>query len=123
MSGSTSRRLAGVTSFAIDGTAYQLVGDVMWKPAIRKRETLVGLDGIHGYSETFEAAHISATLRDSAAISMADFNAMTDVTVVVVAANGKTISGSGLWVTEAQEVKGAEGTFEVRFEGDELIEV
>ena len=45
------------------------------------------------------------------------FNAMTNVTVTVELANGKTIIGRNMWTVEAQEVKTAEATFEVKWEG------
>ena len=124
MSGTTStaNRLAGVASVTIDGTSYMLVGEPTWQPGSTKNETLVGLDGVHGYAQTFTPPFMSCTLRDSGALTVADFYAMTNSTVQFQLANGKMVSGSGMWITEAVSVKSAEGTFEVKFEGFQVAE-
>jgi Phage tail tube protein len=115
-------RLAGITGISIDGTAYMVVSDVTWSPARWKRETLVGLDTVHGFSEVPIQGYIQATLRDSGSITVGDFNDMRCVEVLVSLANGKIVGGSNMWNTAALEVKAAEGTFEVRFDGVSVAE-
>lgn len=117
------RRLAGVTSVTIDGTAYDLVGDVTWSPSTRKRTTLTGMDRVHGYSEAVVAGFIAMKLRDNGARAALTFQDMVNVTVVLALANGKQVSGSQMWNTEAVEIEGAEATFAVRFEGQTVVEV
>jgi hypothetical protein len=63
------------------------------------------------------APFISGTLRDSNNLTVNDFNNMTNVTISLELANGKMVTGKGMWTVEAQEVKAQEGTFEVRWEG------
>ena len=75
------RRLAGITGVTIDGNAYMVVYDVTWSPAKWKRETLVGLDSIHGFSEVPLQGFIEATLRDSGDITVGSFNDMRCVEV------------------------------------------
>jgi hypothetical protein len=115
-------RLAGITGVTIDGTSYMVVSDVTWSPMRWKRETLVGLDSVHGYSEVPIQGFVEATLRDSGAISVTAFNAMTCVEVLVSLANGKIVGGSNMWNTAAIEVRAAEGTFQVRFDGVDVSE-
>jgi Phage tail tube protein len=115
-------RLAGITGFTIDGTAYMLVSDCTWSPATVKRETLTGLDAVHGFSEVPVAGYIEGTLRDSSEISIGDFNAMRCVEVQVTLANGKVVGGTNMWNTSALEVRAAEGTFQVRFDGTDVAE-
>jgi hypothetical protein len=115
-------RLAGITGLTIDGNAYMVVSDVTWSPSNIRRETLVGLDAVHGYSEVPIAGFVEATLRDSGDITVKDFNAMTCVEVQVMLANGKLVGGASLWSVNVQEVRAAEGTFVVRFEGDDVSE-
>jgi hypothetical protein len=115
-------RLAGITGLTIDGTAYMVVSDVTWSPARVKRETLVGLDSVHGFSEVPIQGYIEATLRDSSAISVGAFNQMSCVEVLVTLANGKVVGGSNMWNTSALEVRAAEGTFQVRFDGADVSE-
>lgn len=118
----TSRRLAGVTSCTIQGNAYDIVGDCVWSASVVKRETLMGQTRVEGYSEMPSAGFIAMMLRDSSAFSVRNFNGLTDVTVVVFQANGKQIYGDGMWNTETSEVKTQEGTFTVRFEGNDVYE-
>lgn len=114
--GDTTNRLAGIASVWIDGVTYMLVGDLSYSCSTAKRESLAGQSGVQGYSEMPVAPFISATLRDSAELSLVDINGMTNVTVVCELANGKTVTGRNMWIVDVQEVKTQEATFEVRFE-------
>jgi hypothetical protein len=113
----TTNRLAGIAYLSVNGQSYMLAGDLAYSPSKVSRETLIGQDGIHGYSEKPHAGSISGSFRDGGGLTVADFNAMTNVTVTAELANGKTIIGSSMWTTDAQEVKTQEGTFEVKWEG------
>lgn len=113
----TTNRLAGTAFIAVDGQNYMLSGDLAYSPSGVSRETLTGQDRVHGYSEKPKQGSISGTLRDAGGLSVASFNAMTNVTVTLELANGKTVLGRNMWTVEAQEVKTAEGTFEVKWEG------
>lgn len=115
-------RLAGIASIAIGGITYLLSGDLGYIPSTVERETLVGQDSVHGFKEMPHAGAIYGTLRDTGSLKVADFNAMTQVNISVQLANGKTIVGSNLWCVNVQEVKATEGTFEVRFEGNSVLE-
>jgi hypothetical protein len=112
-----TQRLAGIAYISVDGTTYMLSGELSYSPANIKRETLAGQDQVHGYSETPRAPFIAGTFRDAGSLTVNDFNNMTNVTVALELANGKMVTGKGMWTTDAQEVKTQEGTFEVRFEG------
>ena len=113
----TTYLLAGTAYLSVDGTTYQVAGEAAYSVSTVKRETMAGMDGIHGFKETPQASYISMTGRDSGGLTIADFQAMTNVTVTLELANGKTIIGRNMWTVESQEVKTAEGTFDVRWEG------
>lgn len=113
----TTNRLAGVAYLSIDGVAYMLAGDGKYKVSRVERESLVGQDRVHGYSEKPSPGFIAGTLRDASGLSVASINAMTNSTVILELANGKTIIGRNMWSAETQEVNTQEGTLEVRFEG------
>jgi hypothetical protein len=119
----TTNRLAGTAFISVDGQTYMLAGDLGYSPSGVTRETLAGQDRVHGYSEKPKQGSISATLRDAGGLSVKSFNAMTNVTVTLELANGKTVLGRNMWTVEAQEVKTAEGTFEVKWEGFSVEEV
>lgn len=118
----TTKRLAGVTKLTIDGTAYN-VTECTYRTGSVKRETISSLNSAAaGYKETLTPGMIKVTILDSAGFAMTLFNGLTSSTVVVEAANGKAISGAGMWSTEPQEVNAAEGRAEVTFEGPPLTE-
>lgn len=81
----------------------------------------MSLTQIDGYRETIVPGFISAQIRDTAGTKVRGFQEMTDVTVTLKQANGKQVTGTGLWNTEAVEVNANDATFTVRFEG-ELVE-
>jgi hypothetical protein len=112
-----TQRIAGVAYISVDGTTHLLSGDLSYSPGDVKRESLAGQDQVHGYSEMPRAPFISGTFRDAGGLTVKDFNAMTKVTISLELANGKMVTGKGMWTTDAQEVKTAEATFEVHWEG------
>jgi hypothetical protein len=115
--------LAGVLSITIAGTSYEVVDGVNYGLSTVERETLKSISGISGYKETPIAGFIEAKLRDNSSIKAGDFQAMTNVNVVVAVANGKAISGSNMWNVKAVEVDPIEGVFDVRFESTLVKEV
>ncbi|HGJ5864964.1 phage tail tube protein [Arsenophonus nasoniae] len=120
--GSTANRLAGTAYVTVNGITIMVAGDFTYSPSRFTRETLVGMDGVHGYKEKPNAPFISCRVRDSGGTSVADFNDQTDVTVVSELANGKTIIGEGMWTVRTQEVQSEEAVFEVRWEGGSVTE-
>lgn len=116
------QRLAGTAFLSVDGVSYMLVGDFEYSPSKVSRETLIGMDAVHGFSEKPNAGHISGTIRDAGNLSVAALNAMENVTVVAQLANGKTIVGRNMWTVETQTAKSAEATIEVKWEGMSVSE-
>lgn len=120
--GDTTNRIAGTANVTVDGVTIMVAGDFEYSPSKVKRETLTGMDGVHGYKEKPVPGSISATIRDSGGTTVADFNDQTNVTVVALLANGKTIIGSGLWSVDQQSVKSEDATFPVKWEGISVTE-
>ncbi|AIO44707.1 phage tail tube protein [Burkholderia cenocepacia] len=119
---SGSQLLAGITNAKIDGVTYQLEGKARYRVAKVKRDSLMGQDGFHGFKEMPLPGSIKMSLRDSGGLSIADFNAMRNSTVVLELANGKIVTGRNMGTVEAEEVDTEEATFEVSFEGPEVTE-
>lgn len=115
--GDTTNRIAGVAFISVDGATIPLVGSLTYNPSNVTRESKSGQDGVHGYSEMPRPGMIKGTIRDSGGLLLADFNAMTNVTIVLELANGKFVTGRNMWTVEAQEAETAEATFEVTWEG------
>lgn len=120
--GDTTNRIAGTASVEVDGLTIMVAGKFKYRPSKVKRETLTGMDRVHGYKETPISGLISMDVRDSGGTSVSDFNDMTNVTVTATLANGKTIIGSGMWTTDAQEVESEDAVFSVTFESDDVSE-
>lgn len=112
-----TNRIAGIAYLTIDGASYMMSGTWSYSVATVTRTTVKGQDRVHGYSEEPNAPHISGDIRDAGSLSVASINAMTNVTVVLELANGKTIIGRNMWTVDTQEVNTGEATFPVRFEG------
>jgi len=112
-----TNRVAGTAYLTVDGVSYALAGDLEYNPSIVARESVIGQDGVHGYKETPMAPHISGSIRDMNGLSIAELNAMTNVTVVLQLANGKLVVGRNMWTVESQTGKSGDGTVEVKWEG------
>ncbi|MFS7253265.1 phage tail tube protein [Rahnella rivi] len=118
----TSNRLAGTAFVTTNGVSIMVAGQFKYSPSKLKRETLTGMDYVHGYKEKPAAPFISCQVRDSGGTTVADFTDMTNVTVVAELANGKTIIGTGMWTVESQEVDSEDAVFDVRWEGFDVVE-
>lgn len=117
-----SRRYAGLVWLWIEGVEYEVVSQPQWGVSTVTRTTLSSMRRVGGYSETPKAGFIAATIRDDGTFNVADFQDMTNVSVTLQLANGKRVSGTGLWTVEAVEVDSTEATFAVRFEGEDVRE-
>ena len=114
---SNSNRLAGTAYLSVDGNAYQLRGDFEYDVSTVERETVTGMDDVHGYTEKPVGGSIKATLSDSGGLSVASLNAMTSVTVVAQLSNGKVVTGRQMWTTARVPAKATDATIEVVWEG------
>lgn len=114
--------LAGTAYISVDGVTLMAVGSFAYKVSKVDRTSLVGQDAVHGYSEKPIAPYISGTIRDSAGLSVASLNDMTDVTVVLELANKKIIVGRNMWTVDSQEAKTEDGSIDVKWEGPDVSE-
>jgi hypothetical protein len=117
-----SNLLAGTASVTVDGATYLVEGGFKYNPSTFSRESLTGMDGVHGYKQKFIAPSISMSLRDTGGLTVNAVNGMTNVTVVAQLANGKTIIGRNMWTVESQEVDSEDAKFDVKFEGPQVTE-
>jgi hypothetical protein len=122
MSGTTSRRLAGIAEVTIDGDSWDIVGDLEYSTSRATRETLKGQTRVEGYSEMPNQGYLSMKLRDRSDQTVQSLNAKTSATIIAAAANGKTIYGAGMWQTGEIAVNTMEGSFSIRFDGDNVQE-
>lgn len=112
----TNRRLAGITSATVNGSAFS-VTEFAWDPGSVARETMTSLSGVDGYSEKPVAPYISGKFRDGSNVSVTGFTQLTNATVVLQLANGKQIVGHNLWYIDRAGVSGTDANFDFKFEG------
>ncbi len=115
-------KIAGTAFLTVNGVSYLLRGDFEYSPSAVARESVVGMDQVHGFIEKPNTPHISGTLTDAGGLKVADLNAMSDVTVIAELANGKTIVGRNMWTVDTQTAKATDGTIEVKWEGPSVTE-
>lgn len=110
-------KIAGTVFVSVDGITYQMEGDCSYSAVAIKRETLTGQDHVHGFKELPTPGKIKLGVRDSGGLVVADFNNMTNVTVVMQLANGKNVVGSAMWQVDDLEVETSDAKFTVMLEG------
>jgi hypothetical protein len=115
--------LAGIAFLSVDGTPYDVVGEAGYRVSGVDRKTKAGMDRVHGFAETPVPGHIVVKLRDSGTLTVADFNAMRSVTVVLQLANGKTVMASDAWTVDTQDVESEEATLPVKWESATVTEI
>ena len=84
-------RVAGIAYLKVDGTQYDLAGNFTVSPSMIQRQMLAGQDGVHGYEEMPRVPFIEGDIRLAANLTVAQLDAMTDVTVTAELANGLTV--------------------------------
>ena len=114
--------LAGTASINADGQNFALVGDFTYKLSGVDRETIGGLDGIHGFKGTIKEGEIKAKIRNMGGLSVGAIGAMENVTVIAQLVNGKTVVGRNMWVTERPPVDGGEATVDVTWQSADVVE-
>lgn len=117
-----SNLIAGIAQVTVDGQTYQLEGGLKYSPSQVKRESMIGQDGFHGFKEMPVAGSITMSIRDAGGLTVADFNAMRNATVVAQLANGKVIVGRNMGTVDSQEVDTGDAKFDVKFEGPQVSE-
>lgn len=113
--GDNTNRLGGIAFASIDGKTVPLRGDLKYSPGSINREGVTGQDGPHGYKETPVFPWMSITLSDTGGLTVADFNAITNSTIVAQLGNGKVVTGRNAFSVDVQEVDAGDAKFEVKF--------
>lgn len=111
------QRVAGIVAVSIDGVSYAVKGSCKYRCNVVTRSTVEAQSGIPGYKEMPKAGRIAMTLMDAGDLSVALVAGITNSTVTAQLANGKGVSGAGMWFVDDAEADSEEGTFEAAFEG------
>lgn len=116
-------RVGGIIQVKVNGELYQAKGAFDYDLGIPKKEGVVGMDRVHGYKETPQIPYIEGTITDSPDMSFEALAKVTDATVTLDLANGKTIVLRQAWWASNSKGNSEEGEIEARFEGMSAEEV
>jgi hypothetical protein len=115
-------KIGGIATLYVDGATFQVRGDFTYRAHTINRETVTGVDAVHGFKESPTAGFIAASISDLGSLTQAQLNKMVDVTVVAELNNGKRVTGRNMWQVGELETNAVEGQLTVRWEGAEVIE-
>ncbi len=109
--------VAGTAYLQVDGQSYPLVGEFEYDSGEVSREPAPGMDAVHGFIEKPKHSYIKGTLRNMGSLTVAQLNAMVNVTVVCDLNNGKTVTGRNMWTKGDENAEAAEGKIPVEWNG------
>lgn len=116
-------RRAGILFFKVDGTQYDAKGDFSYGLGQPKREAEIGPDQVHGYKELPQVPFIEGKITDERTLSVAAFQNITDGTVTLQIANGKTVVLRNGWYCADGNITTEDAEIDVRFEGKSAEEI
>lgn len=115
-------RVAGVATLVRDGLPYALRGSLKIQPLDRIKEGIAGQDGVHGFKETPTVPYIECEITPNS-VSIKALQGVTDSTIQVDCADGRTFVLRGAWYAGTPDYDAAEGKITVKFEGLECKEI
>lgn len=116
-------RRSGTINIQVNGKVYDAVGEFSYNLGQPKREALVGPDRVHGYKELPQQPMIEGEIRDASDLDVASFLNLTDATITIELANGKTIMLRQAWYAGDGNIATEEANVEFKFEGMSCEEV
>ena len=112
----TNRR-SGTIYLKIDGTQYDARGSYTYSLGPPKREAIVGPDGVHGYKEMPQVPYVEGEIVDARDLDLAALQGLTESTVTLELATGKTVVLRDAWYAADGTVGTEDANVQVRFEG------
>lgn len=112
-----NRRVGGVIFFKVNGELFQAKGEFTYNINPFKRETVLGQDVPHGFSEIPQVQFIEGTITDSDELDLEGFQKIRDATITLELANEKVIQLREAFYAADGDVTTSQGEIQVRFEG------
>lgn len=113
--------VSGVTSVMIDGVTYAVDdSNVKFEVATRSREAVVSKGGTIFTKETPLPAKLSFSIFVPKSVDVSTFNSKTSANIVVVMANGMSITGNSFAQSGNCEYDSNEGKLALEFFGQKL---
>lgn len=112
-----AKRVGGVMFLAVNGQRWNAKGNFTYNGGRPKRDGVVGVDQVHGYKELPQVPWIEGEITDDGSIPLDQLLQVTDATITLELANGKTFVLRDAWYAAEGTGNSEEGNVEVRFEG------
>tara|TARA_R110002110_G_scaffold64634_7_gene178585 strand:+ start:521 stop:886 length:366 start_codon:yes stop_codon:yes gene_type:complete len=109
--------VGGTAYLKVNGKQYALRGSFIVSIDKFERESVSGMDGVHGFLEKPRPPRIAADLTFTDGLSPDELRDMSDVTVTAELNNGHTGTVINGWTTNAHEFDASEGKVSVAWEG------
>lgn len=119
----SNNRIAGVAYVKYDGRQLPVRGS--WEVNFNKlkREGISGQDRVHGYKEMPGVPSIKGDVSTTKDVSLVSLLGITDATVTLELANGKTYVLRNAWTADEYTIQTEEGKLAVKFEGMDIDEI
>ncbi len=117
------RRVGGQLFVKVDGIQQQAKGEFTYNLGALKREPVVGVDSVHGYSEVPQVPKIEGEFTDFADFDLEALLNISDATIVLEVANGKIVVLREAWYAGDGDVATNEGNIQVMFNGISCEEI
>lgn len=116
-------RRAGLLALTIDGTRFDVVGNIGYSLGKPVLEELVGADKMHGFKQTPGTAMMELEIRDAGDLDVEALALTADATVTAELVNGKAVVLRRAYQAGPANQGSEEGTIEARFVGDSAEEI
>ncbi len=117
------QRRAGTLFLRIDGQLREIVGSFSYNLGAPKRDGLVGPDIVHGYKELPQIPMIEGEARDKDDLDVVALLNITDATITLELANGKTIALRNAWYAADGDIGTEEANIQLKFQGKSADEI
>lgn len=110
-------KIAGTIYLRVDGRLFSCVGNFTYNLGRPMLTPKVGADGVHGFTETQQAARIEGEISDTRDLDLETLVGITDATCTLELANGKTVVVRNGGYTAEGNVTTEQGNVQFKFEG------
>ncbi len=118
-----NQRRGGIIQLQCNGEMYDCKGAFTYNLGQAKRDAVVGSDAVHGFTEKPQVAFIEGAITDRGTLDLEALVTMTEATVTLLLANGKTVTLRDAWYAGEGTGNTEEGEIPVRWEGKSGEEV
>ena len=119
----SKNRRAGIFYLEVNGEIQDAKGNFTYNLGRPKREGMPGAARVHGYKETPQVPFCEGEITDAKTLDLDALVTVTDATITIKLANGKTFILKEAWYAADGDVGTEEANVQVRFEGMDADEI